>query len=122
MGLIDPTTLSLVSSALNAASLRHLAHAQNIANANVPGAKPMRVSFEEHLGTVRAALEAHQPLNASDVPAAQAYTVASRAGAHIELDSEVAALSSNSLQYQALVRALGKHIGMMSLAVSDGRR
>jgi len=34
----------------------------------------------------------------------------------------MAALSSNSLQYQALLKALSRELGILSIAVQEGRR
>ena len=122
MGMIDSITLTLVSRALDAASMRHAAHAQNIANANVDGARRVQVSFEDQMDAVRTSLLAGQPVNPGDVPTARVVQATDQDGARIQLDGEVAALSRNALHYQALVRALGRHISMLSLAVNDGRR
>lgn len=121
MNLIDPTTLRLVERSLDAAALRHAAIAQNVANANVQGARRMQVAFEELLGAVRTDLLQGRAVAPADIPQA---TVSEATGSQevIELDKEMAAMSSNSLHYQALVRALNRHLGMLSMAVQDGRR
>lgn len=120
MHLIDPATLQLVSKSLDANSLRHQAIAQNIANASVPGAKAVRVQFEELLGPLRAELDAGHSIKADAIPTARLIT---DAGDHpISLDEEMAALSSNSMQYQALLRAMSRHLGILSVALQDGRR
>jgi flagellar basal-body rod protein FlgB len=97
MNFIDPATLQLVSRALDANALRHQAIAQNIANAHVEGARPVRVRFEELLGPVSQNIASGQEFKAGDIPSAQIDTDLS--GARIELDTEMAALSSNGLQY-----------------------
>lgn len=122
MNLIDPATLALVSKALDAASLRHAVHAHNIANANTQGFKPVQVQFEEHMAHVRDALLRGDQVEAGDVQGVAPTLTPAVYGTTVELDYEVAALSQNSLQYQALIKALDRQIGMMSLAVSDGRR
>src|SRR5687768_8380514 len=43
------TTSALVNLALNAATARHMAIAQNIANANNDGYRPLQVDFEEQV-------------------------------------------------------------------------
>lgn len=121
MNLIDPTTLAMVSRALDAGSLRHQAIAQNIANANVPGAQAVRVQFEEMLDSVRASLEGGQAVSMADIPEPQMVKL-SGADSKIELDKEMSALSSNSIQYQALLRAIDRQLGMVSIAIQDGRR
>lgn len=119
MDFIDPATLRLVIRALDAGALRHQAIAQNIANANVAGAKAARVQFEELLGDIPADLAVGRAFKAEDVPAPQ---VTMTTGSPIALDDEMAALSSNSLHYQALVRALSRQLGVLSAAVQEGRR
>ncbi len=120
MNFIDPATLQLVNRALDAGALRHQAIAQNIANTNVAGAHAMRVQFEELLGTVQADVAAGRSIKAEDVPAPLLATDVT--GHPIALDEEMAAMSSNSLQYQALLRAVGKQLGILSVAVQEGRR
>ncbi len=119
MNFIDPATLQLVSRALDAGALRHQAIAQNIANANVAGAKASRVQFEELLGNIPTDLAAGRGFKAEDVPAPQVVTAAGRP---IALDDEMAALSSNSLQYQALLKAMSRQLSILSVAVQEGRR
>ncbi len=120
MNFIDPATLQLVSRALDAGALRQQAIAQNIANANVAGARAMRVQFEELLGTVQTEVAAGRSFKAEDVPAPLLTTES--VDHPIALDEEMAAMSSNSLQYQALLRAVGKQLGILSVAVQEGRR
>jgi flagellar basal-body rod protein FlgB len=118
MNFIDPATLQLVSRALDAGALRHQAIAQNIANANVAGAQATRVQFEELLGTVATDIAAGHGFNVQDVPTPLVTT-----DAHpIALDEEMAALSSNSLQYQALLKAMGRQLSILNVAVQEGRR
>lgn len=120
MNFIDPTTLQLVGRALDAGALRHQAIAQNIANANVSGALAQRVQFEELLGAVQADLAAGRPLQVQDIPEA---IVSTDGPEHpIALDEQMAALSSNSLQYQALLRAVGRHLGILGIAAQEARR
>ena len=120
MNFIDPATLQLVSRALDAGALRHQAIAQNIANANVAGAHATRVQFEELLGTVQTELAAGRPFKAEDVPAPVVTTESM--DRPIALDEEMAAMSSNSLQYQALLRAVGRELSILSLAAQEARR
>jgi flagellar basal-body rod protein FlgB len=119
LNFIDPATLQLVSRALDAGALRHQAIAQNIANANVAGAKAARVQFEELLGNIPVDLAAGRGFKAEDVPAPQVVVAADRP---IALDDEMAALSSNSLQYQALLKAMSRQLSILSVAMQEGRR
>ena len=120
MNLIDPTTPELVSRALDAGALRHSAIAQNIANANVTGARALKVAFEELLGTVREDVAMGRPVSAQDLPEPQVrYSEAPQA---IALDDEVGALSSNAVHYQALIRAIDKQLALVGLAIHEGKR
>ena len=123
MTMIDPVTLSLVRSALDAGMLRQVAHANNIANVNTAGFKPFAVRFEEGLGAVRDAIAAGDTagLSANDIPAARMY-VDEAATAPPSIDSEVAATSENALQYQALTRALSHQYALLNLAMTPEAR
>lgn len=120
MSFIDPATLQLVIRALDANALRHQAIAQNIANAHVDGARPVRVRFEELLRPVSQSIASGQDFKAQDIPSARIDTDLS--GARIELDAEMAAMSSNGLQYQSLIKALSRQLGIVAVAVQEGRR
>jgi flagellar basal-body rod protein FlgB len=120
LNFIDPATLQLVSRALDAGALRHQAIAQNIANANIAGAKATRVQFEELLGQVQGDVATGHSFKAEDVPVPRAVPDAS--GHAISLDEEMAAMSSNSLQYQALLKATSRQLSILSIAVQEGRR
>lgn len=122
MSMIDPVTLALVKSALDASQLRQVAHANNLANVGSEGYRPFKVVFEERLGAVRSAIAEGRTadLSASGLPAAE--LLRDDDAVAVSLDTEVAALSRNSLHYQALVKALSKQYALMNLAVSEGRR
>ena len=120
--MIDAATLSLLSKAMDAAAMRQASHAHNIANANAEGFAPVRVSFEEQLQQVRDALSRGDQPATADVASVQPSVETLGLGAKVEIDTEVAALARNALHYQALVKALGHELSLMSLAVSDGRR
>ena len=52
----DGVTFALVQLALDAATLRHQATANNLANIHSTGYRPQRVNFEEQLSALREAL------------------------------------------------------------------
>lgn len=122
MNIIDPTTLALVGKALDLAALRHAVHAQNIANAHALDYAPTRVRFEDQLDALRQTLADGGSVDPAEVATLPLTLETAAAGTRVELDEEVAALSLNTLNYQALVRALDRQLAMMSLVVSDGRR
>ena len=69
--MIDPVTLSALGAALDAASLRQMAGAANIANANTAGYTPMRVRFEELMPSANAVLQRNGRLSQRDLSAPQ---------------------------------------------------
>jgi flagellar basal-body rod protein FlgB len=114
-------TTELVKLALDAATLRQQAIANNIANANTPGYQPLRVSFENQLTALRGKLEAGTGIGAEllagvaprleNVPASQG----------VALDLETAALAENTVRYQALLKALGKQYAILNSVVTGGK-
>ena len=122
----DSITVSMARLALDAASLRHQAIANNIANANTAGYAPVRVDFESQMDAVRATLQQGgtvtpsmlhgvAPVLRRDAPAADATQGAA-------LDMEIASLAQNTVQYQALLKALSKQMSILSAAVAEGKR
>lgn len=119
MPLIEHATVGLVSLALDAAVMRQQAIAQNIANVNTPGYRALGVSFEGRLAEARGALAQGRP------PASlgEFRPVFELAPADpVSLDTQMAALSENTLHHQALLKALGKHMALMSVAINEGKR
>jgi flagellar basal-body rod protein FlgB len=113
---VEQVTTRALTLALDAASLRHRVIAANIAHANTPGFMPQRVSFEALVssGTSPPAGE----LRAQMEPAVPAGVL----GGSVSVDAEVAALAENTLHQQVLLRALQRHLGLLAVAVNEGKR
>jgi flagellar basal-body rod protein FlgB len=123
VSLIDQTTVGLVSMALDATALRQQAIAQNIANANTPGYQRIGVSFESRLGALQNTVRhGGTPSLASLGNFRPALELVGAPGDAVPLDMEVAALSENTLQQQALLKLLNKHLGLLSTAINEGKR
>lgn len=126
MALIDSPTTALVRLALDAASLRHLALANNIANADSPGYSPQRVNFEQQLAQVRATLAGGRRAEGADFaavrPSVEETAPRADASAARVLDQELVRVAQNTLHYQALLRASSRFGTIMGMAVNDGRR
>lgn len=125
-GISSATGEALVL-ALDAASLRHQAIANNIANANTPGYVPLRVNFEEQLSAFSRAAEGSDAEMRSALRGVKAFieqdAAATGPGAsNVMLDMEVVKLSQNVVHYQTLLRGLSKQISLISTAINDGRR
>ena len=125
-GPTEAITTDLVKLALDAASMRHLAIAHNIANVNTPGFAPARVDFESQLDAARAALQSGQPLEADMLagvrPLATRAPVPEGTDRTAMLDMEVAAMAQNTVHYEALLKALGKQMSILASAISEGKR
>lgn len=123
MSLIDSSTVGLVSIALDATALRQRAIAHNIANAHTPGYQRVGVSFEQRLGALQeTARTGAAPSLASLRDLRPTLELVGAPGDSVALDMEVAALSENTLQQQALLKMLNKHLSILSSAINEGKR
>lgn len=114
-------TGSVVEYALDGLSLRHAALASNIANAGSAGHRPTRVRFEEYLASQMAGLPNRQDALPLSPPTIH-FEQAQRDGDRSSLDTEIIAINQNTLQYQALIRGLSKHTGIIASAINEGKR
>jgi len=122
----DRVTSALVVMALDAATLRHQALANNLANIHSENFRPQRLNFEEQLTALRHAAATRSPI----APAALAQVrpfietdgARPNAGLTGTMDLELVKLSQNAVHYQSLLKALDKWGGILALAVNEGRR
>lgn len=112
---IEAVTLPALSTALDAAVIRQQVIANNIANANTEGFKAQRVSFSM-------ALDAAGPVGGASLSPRLEPQVTLSADGAVRLDSEVAAMAQNGAHYQALLKAMNRHLSVLASAVSDGKR
>lgn len=138
----DPI-FAVLARAIDVSAMKQSAHAANIANAEVPGYRRLEVSFAGALEAAKAG-ESAQAAATAGAASATASTAAATAGtasatagsastseqgvAHVvtssesvRLDQEMAQMAQNSVRYQALITAFEKTIGLLRLAVRDGR-
>ena len=126
-GVASDTTSMLVAAALNAAAAKHLALAQNIANANNEGYRPLAVNFDERLAFYKSQLL--DPRNdAVSVRVAQTLNEATAlvpatgsTSGKIQLDAEIAKMVQNTVHYEALLGARNKLSSMLRTAINGGR-
>ncbi|MGK5049011.1 flagellar basal body rod protein FlgB [Janthinobacterium sp. GB4P2] len=115
----------MLSLALNASNMRQQAIANNIANANTPGYQRIGVNFESRMSEVKSGLRDGRTPALADLQYYQPLFEAapdSIAGDPVQLDMEVAGLSENTLHQQALIKALNKHLSILSTAINEGKR
>ena len=111
---LEGTGAAAVRLALDAAALRHQAIAHNLANLNSENYVPMGVSFDAQLAAARRA-QAPRPELVQESwrgtgPRPQ------------DVDLEMVKLSENTIHYQALLKALGKQLAILNVAMTEGRR
>ena len=123
---LEALTTATLSMAMNAAVLRQQAIAANIANASTNGYTPMKLAFERYLADARQAVREKGSVDSFSLagvrmelePALDAQGQPAR----VQLDSEMAELARNAVQYQALTQGLSRHLSILATAVADGRR
>jgi flagellar basal-body rod protein FlgB len=118
---IEAVTTAALSAALETASRRQSAIAQNIANANSEGYVPLRLSFDAHLADAQATLQEKGRLDPDAVESLRA-EAESVTGAAVRADDEMADLARNAVHFQALLQGLSRHLGLLAMAAADGRR
>ena len=119
-------TVEAVRMALDATSLRQKYIADNIANVNTPGHIRMKVVFEDRLAQAlenSAPIDENAGLSASnDLSWAEPEVLpASSTGDAVRLDREMVDLSSNTMRYHALAKALNKYFSLASAITAPGR-
>lgn len=112
---IEAVTLPALSAALDAAVMRQQVIANNIANANTEGFQAQRISFSM-------ALDAAGPAGGASLTPRLEPQVSLSADGAVRLDSEVAAMAQNGAHYQALLKAMNRHLSVLASAVTDGKR
>lgn len=123
---IEALTTAALSAAMEGAMRRQAVIAGNIANANAPGYAALRVSFDAQVAEARTALRERGLLDASAIDSlrGQVETVPGPggAGAQVQVDVEMAELTRNAVQFQALAQGLSRHLAIQAMAVADGRK
>ena len=126
---IEAITNATLSIALDVATLRHKTIINNIANVNTEGFIPQRLNFEDYIQNARFQITKEGKLDAQSVselsnsqPLLEPVLTANGLPAKVQLDTEVAAMTENSVHYQALVRALSRQMSILLVAASDGKR
>jgi flagellar basal-body rod protein FlgB len=110
----------LLSQHLDACALRQAVYSANIANVDVPDYQPLEVDFESRLQAAQGLLES----GAADEPGmldSIRPSVVPAADGPIELDQQLALMTKNALQYQSLLGAFERSIGLLRMAVLEGK-
>lgn len=111
---MEPISTNIILKALDGLSARATVTAQNIANANSPGYRPLKVSFEEALRKAASAgVEAIQGVEPR---------ISAASDSDLRIDLELATATSTSGRYQTLVELLNRQLQIDSVALSSGGR
>ncbi|WEK46127.1 MAG: hypothetical protein P0Y56_14045 [Candidatus Andeanibacterium colombiense] len=114
---MDQLSALLIVKALDGLAMRSSAISQNVANANSPSYRPLRVDFEEQLRAATKdgpnAVRALQP-HFARMPGTDGT-------GEMRLDLELASASETALRYAALVDVLGRQMQISRLAVTGGQ-
>ncbi|HEX7083921.1 MAG TPA: flagellar basal body rod protein FlgB [Gaiellaceae bacterium] len=117
MGLFDLTDL-VVQRGLEGASLRQQVLANNLANANTAGFKRSDVDFQSSLS---AALDSGDPAQSLDAltfqPQADTSTTMTADGNNVDTDTEMAGLTQNAVEYEALAAVEQQRFAMLKSAM-----
>ena len=110
---MDPVSQILIAKALDGLSMRGMATARNIANANSPQYRPVSVNFEDALqAAARQGVQAVRDL----VP----QVTTAKAG-DLRIDLELATASETALRYAALVDLLGRQLQITRTVIRGGQ-
>jgi len=127
----------VMEKALDATWLRNEAISQNIANVDTPGYKKKTVKFEEYLneatdGSSFKGLRTdnrHIPIGSDSIDNVEIQVTEDNSstsmridGNNVDIDSEMASMAKNSIQYNTLAQRLsGKYKSILSV-ISEGRK
>ena len=114
---MDSRISAIISKSLDGLMMRSMATAQNIANANSPNYRPLRVSFESEL---KAAAETSDfALQSIQFRAVQAPPASGSTAQRIDL--ELATASETALRYGALVDVLSRELQLQRTLIRGGQ-
>lgn len=117
---IDPT-LALLSRGLDACALRQGVYAANIANANTPGYQPLEVSFETELQNAARLTDGSRWEQQAEFLRTIEPTIVPSSADMVQLDQQLGLMTKNAVRYQQLLGAFERSIGLLRLAVLEGR-
>lgn len=119
---LDSNTTALLGLALDAASMRQQAIAQNIANVNTPGYRRASVSFEERMVALAGEPPRGKPSLSQLESLRPTLHFDTTTTAPVQLDREMTDLSATVLHQQALLKVLNKQFELLGLAINEGKR
>lgn len=120
---IESITPKIIGFALDGLTMRHQAIASNIANINSVDYKPIRVSFENQISSIRSDFyndfNANAELNFKPIVSYDRANQGSSGSSGIDMST--VQLNQNVVQYHALIRGLEHYVSTLSIAIKEGR-
>jgi flagellar basal body rod protein FlgB len=114
--IVSAPEFAALSRALDVASLRQAVHTANIANADVPDYQRLEVTFDEQVQRIADELD---PEGVAEIPAGARVTKS--ADETVRLDKEMALMAKDAAQYQTLLGAFERSMGLLQMAIKEGR-
>ncbi|WP_172200443.1 hypothetical protein [Niveibacterium sp. COAC-50] len=108
-----------LSVSMSMASFQHRVIAHNVANASTPGFVRQRVAFDAALTAAADANAGVRP--GSQTVAAHARIIAEQPTPSSGIETDMMALSTNGLRYNALARALSRYLSIASAAATASK-
>lgn len=125
--------INILSRTMDASTLRHKVHSNNIANINTPNYKRQIVSFEEELKNATSSNIDAIPLkltntghigvslNIEPLILEDKTTSLRTDNNNVDLDMELALLAENTIKFDVLTQSLSKQFGFLRSAIRGGR-
>jgi flagellar basal-body rod protein FlgB len=113
---MDTLSPILIAKALDSLDARYTVTAQNIANANTPGYRPLQVTFEKRLREAAA----QGPAAIAAVRPETEFAPVSGITGGMRLDLEVATASQTATRYAALLDILGREMAISRAVIRGG--
>ena len=114
---MDPVSAVLINKALDGLSMRMEAISQNVANAQSPGYRPLRVSFEEALRSAKAS----GPDAVSQVEPTIERLPTDELQGEQRIDMELAQASATSARYAALIDIMNRQMQLSRSILRGGQ-
>ena len=133
---VDDKTIQALATSLNFRQMRQEVLSANVANAETPGYKAKRVSFEEALARaldidgemgMKSSDDRHYDVGAGGFSNLEPEIyedpngIVSEDGNTVDTEQELAKMAENKILYDASVQLLNKKLGMLKYTVSSER-
>ena len=125
MSFIESITGQLVSKALDLSLQNHKVIANNIANVDTAGYRPLKMDFETTMGQLQNIAAQNGDIDSVKQALSQVSTESSATvdemAVKVSMDQEMVKLAKNTVNYQALLGAKSKLGSLLTMAIRGGR-